>query len=248
MLIGTNGQITDPRTEFTGGGPGCGFYVNNSEIQSLDGWLSDNDSCALEQVGGLVRINGGRAFLHTPDAAAVGIILQSGAQVIVNGMDVVSDPANSYGSTIKSDNTSAGLGWFARTTSFLGGSYSTKPVYADATTESRVAPFILTDPFDNSPQTLTLTGSTFASPDFYTTPNYILSLTSACPCTVPAPVGPTAGTQGSFKIIQDATGGRTITWNTAFQNPPALNAGANAVTYFGWLANDVGQIILYKIQ
>lgn len=51
--------------------------------------------------------------------------------------------------------------------------------------------------------------------------------------TFAAPTNATAGQSGSIFIVQDGTGGRTITWNTAWRFPggtvPTLSTGANAV-------------------
>ena len=47
--------------------------------------------------------------------------------------------------------------------------------------------------------------------------------------TIANPLNPQVGYALMFKIIQDSTGGRTITWGSAFKKAISLSAGANAV-------------------
>lgn len=64
--------------------------------------------------------------------------------------------------------------------------------------------------------------------------NFTITLdTAGASRTFNAPTNQTAGQSGSIFIIQDGTGSRTITWNTAFRfsggTVPTLSTGANSV-------------------
>ena len=99
-------------------------------------------------------------------------------------------------------------------------------------------------------QTLALSTAT-ATPNFDTGNNFTLTLSSACPCTLANPsTTPVAGQSGVMEIIQDATGGRTITtWGSDYIAPGgtstlALSSGANARDYFSYYVADSTHIVL----
>jgi hypothetical protein len=89
------------------------------------------------------------------------------------------------------------------------------------------------------------------TPVFTTNPNRAIILTGSV--TVNAPTA-TAGTGGRLFIIQDGTGGRTASWNSAWKfaggTPPNLSRTADAVDGFYWFARTSGiiEVFSYKIQ
>lgn len=64
---------------------------------------------------------------------------------------------------------------------------------------------------------------------------------------VDAPSNPVAGQSGTIEIHQDATGGRTLAWNTAWKwegGAPALSTAANAVDHVGYLVESNGSTVV----
>lgn len=100
-----------------------------------------------------------------------------------------------------------------------------------------------------TPTILTISGSKF-TPDG-TSNHYIISLTSACPCTLDTPsVTFPRGMDGSFEILQDGSGSRTITtWGVPYiiQGGTAaitLSTPASSETLFPFHVNNAGKIEL----
>jgi hypothetical protein len=64
---------------------------------------------------------------------------------------------------------------------------------------------------------------------------------------VGAPTNMVAGQWGTIKVIQDASGGRTLSWNAAFKwaggSAPVLTTTAGGVDHIGFLVEDDGSTI-----
>lgn len=102
-----------------------------------------------------------------------------------------------------------------------------------------------------TPQSLTISGSTFTPAA--NAGNYIkLTLVHAsCPCTLANPSGtPVAGTAGVIEITQSATGSDTIgTWGSSYlytggTSTIALSTGANATDTLSYYVRDSTHIVL----
>ena len=98
--------------------------------------------------------------------------------------------------------------------------------------------------------TPTISTSTF-TPNFDTGQDFIINLTSACPCTIANPsTTPVAGQHGVIYIVQDATGGRTVgTWGSQYYvsggtSGITQSTGANAIDTMSYVVKDSTHIIL----
>jgi hypothetical protein len=77
----------------------------------------------------------------------------------------------------------------------------------------------------------TLTDGATITPDFSL--NNVFTVTLGGNRAMANPTNPISGQSGSIFIVQDATGGRTLTWGSNWEWPsgsaPTLSTGANAV-------------------
>lgn len=102
--------------------------------------------------------------------------------------------------------------------------------------EYEVAP-----PAGASPEAVNVVGASGAAqtiPDPLVTPNSRITLTASCTLTFPSPV---PGTALTIALIQDATGGRTVTWPTSVKwsgAAPTLTATASKLDLFSFVALD----------
>lgn len=83
----------------------------------------------------------------------------------------------------------------------------------------------------------TIASATTITPNLTTGLSQTTVLTAAAPgTTIAAPTGVTSGQRWTFKLVQDATGGRTVTWNTIYKWPsgtlPTLTATASKADIF----------------
>jgi len=70
-------------------------------------------------------------------------------------------------------------------------------------------------------------------------------ITLTGPVTIAAPKGGVTGDRLSLILIQDATGGRNVTWNAVFKNAPAISgAAANAINAPEFVYNGVNWIYI----
>lgn len=97
-------------------------------------------------------------------------------------------------------------------------------------------------------QTASVTGSTTL--DFSLYQNFILTMTGAV--TLDNPTTETVGQSGFIVLIQDATGGRTISLGSEYKTASAegllLSQPANAVDVVPYVVNASGSILLGKPQ
>lgn len=98
----------------------------------------------------------------------------------------------------------------------------------------------------------TISTATF-TPNFDTAQNYIINLTSACPCTLANPSTTVVeGQSGMITVIQDGTGSRTIgTYGSKYKyvggtSTITLASGANQRTYMSYYTDDSLDIILFS--
>ena len=107
-----------------------------------------------------------------------------------------------------------------------------------------------TAPQAGTPVNVAISTATF-TPNFDTTQNLEIDLTSACPCTLANPSGTlVAGTSGMVEIHQDATGSRTIgTWGSDYEyvggtSTITLSTAANAIDYLFYYVNNAATSII----
>lgn len=107
-----------------------------------------------------------------------------------------------------------------------------KSIYTGSTVTS-LGELATTDTIDGAlaPTVTTLTDGATITPDFSTSCNFTVTLGGARAMANPS--NPVAGQSGSIFIVQDATGGRTLTWGSYwdFQSgaAPTLSSSANAI-------------------
>lgn len=107
-----------------------------------------------------------------------------------------------------------------------------KSIYTGSTVTS-LGELATTDTIDGAlaPTVTTLTDGATITPDFATSCNFTVTLGGARAMANPS--NPVAGQSGSIFIVQDATGGRTLTWGSYwdFQSgaAPTLSSSANAI-------------------
>jgi len=107
-----------------------------------------------------------------------------------------------------------------------------KSIYT-STAVTSLGELTATDNIDGvlAPTITTLTDGATITPDFSLSCNFTVTLGGNR--TIAAPTNQVAGQSGSIFIIQDATGSRTLTWNSAWDFPagtaPTLSTTANAI-------------------
>jgi len=93
-----------------------------------------------------------------------------------------------------------------------------------------------------APVITTLTDGATITPDFSASCNFTVTLGGNR--TMGAPTNQVAGQSGSIFIIQDATGSRTLTWNSAWDFPagtaPTLSTAANAIDRVDYIVRASG--------
>ena len=92
---------------------------------------------------------------------------------------------------------------------------------------------------------VTLTETTTVAVDLALGNNFSLTLTGTA-TTVGAPTNAVAGQSGSIFVIQDATGGRTLGWNTAWKfatgTVPTLSTAGDAVDRVDYIVKGASEI------
>lgn len=103
-------------------------------------------------------------------------------------------------------------------------------------------------------QTPTISTATF-TPNFDTGADFVIGLTSACPCTIANPsTTPVAGQHGILYIVQDSGGSRTVgTWGSQYitqggVSTLALSTAANAIDVLSYAVKDATHIVLSPVQ
>lgn len=89
-------------------------------------------------------------------------------------------------------------------------------------------------------------GDTTKTLDFDTANNFALTLANTASCTLADPSNLTAGQSGSIFVIQDATGGRLLTygsaWDFAGGTAPTLSTAASAVDRIDYIVRSGASI------
>ena len=107
-----------------------------------------------------------------------------------------------------------------------------KSIYSGAAVTS-LGELTSTDTIEGTlaPVITTLTDGATITPDFSASCNFTVTLGGNR--TMAVPTNQVAGQSGSIFILQDATGSRTLTWNSAWDFPagtaPTLSTTANAI-------------------
>jgi hypothetical protein len=89
-------------------------------------------------------------------------------------------------------------------------------------------------------------GDTTKTLDFATANNFALTLANTASCTLANPSNLTAGQSGSIFVVQDATGGRLLTydsqWDFAGGTAPTLSTTASAVDRIDYVVRTTSSI------
>ena len=89
-------------------------------------------------------------------------------------------------------------------------------------------------------------GDTTKTLDFATANNFALTLANTASCTLSNPSNLTAGQSGSIFVVQDATGGRLLTydsqWDFAGGTAPTLSTAASAVDRIDYVVRTTSSI------
>ena len=207
-----------------------------SWTDSTDLRLHDKNSAGIIGTTAVASTAGANQFMTAMSAAGVFTYTQPSAANLSNGVTgsgaVVLATSPSVSSlTVTSSFTATGLVTFADMASA-----------AIATTSqwwSNTASLLMTtDQIWAGGVPQTLTDAATVTPNFGAGINFSWTL-GATGRTMASPTSPKAGQGGLFQIIQDATGGRTITtygavWKFSNGAKPTLSAAANAVDLFSY--------------
>lgn len=100
-----------------------------------------------------------------------------------------------------------------------------------------------------TPVTVTPTSSVNYTPNFALSNDFIVTLTSSCPCTLVNPANIVAGQSGMIFVYQSGSGSNTIGTYGGFYKfsggtPPTLSTGANALDVFSYVTPDATHILI----
>ena len=218
-LIGTTGQITDLRTEFSGDGA-CGLGIINSANTvnplQISNYLSDQDNCYATIAGSNVQFIGGEGF-RRQSGGGPAIILANNTIASFIGTSIACCGGNQYASTFQVDGSSNAFGYFRE-----------PATYADQTSQDRSLPYQLVQQNQLPSPTLTLPPPTpyaniLALPIDFSTG---WSAINGTPVTGQTD---TYGALGAVKFTEAGNSGNHLMHNTS---PLSFAAGAYVVSAY----------------
>lgn len=107
-----------------------------------------------------------------------------------------------------------------------------------------IAAHIYNPPQDNGITVLSEAYVASYTPDIRSGNNLLITMTLTGNITIANAVNATEGAEFTFRFLQDATGGRTISWGSAYRGSndtslPSTTSTANSTDYFAFKYNSV---------